>query len=57
MFIYIGTTTGVMSIRDYYYNNRVVWDLRARMYGIIDYAGSDFDLTLYLCPYSLEEMI
>ena len=43
--------------RDYYYNNRVDRELRARMYGIIDYAGSDFDLTLYLCPYSLEEMI
>ena len=32
-------------------------DLRARMKGIIDYAGSEFDLTLYLCPYSMEDLI
>lgn len=43
--------------RDYYYDSRVVWDLRARMYGIIDYAGSDFDLTIYLCPYSMEDLL
>lgn len=43
--------------RDYYYDSRVVWDLEARMYGIIDYAGSDFDLTIYLCPYSMEELL
>ena len=43
--------------RDYYYDERVVWDIEARMYGIIDYAGSDFDLTIYLCPYSMEDLI
>lgn len=43
--------------RDYYYDSRVVWDIEARMYGIIDYAGSDFDLTIYLCPYSMEDLI
>ena len=46
--------------RDYYYNNdisRVIWDLRARMQGIIDYAGSDFDVTIYLCPYSMEDLV
>ena len=43
--------------RDYYYDNRVVWDIEARMYGVIDYAGSDFDLTIYLCPYSMEDLI
>lgn len=32
-------------------------DLRARMQGIIDYAGSSFDVTIYLCPYSMEDFI
>ena len=44
--------------RDYYNNgSNTVWDLRARMQGIIDYAGSDFDVTIYLCPYSMEDLV
>ena len=43
--------------RDYYYDSRVIWDLRARMQGIVDYAGSEFDLTIYLCPYSMEDLL
>lgn len=38
-------------------STRVVRDLRARMQGVIDYAGSDFDLTIYLCPYNMEDLI
>lgn len=43
--------------RDYYYDGGIIWDLRARMAGVIDYAGSSFDLTLYLCPYSMEDLL
>ena len=44
----------------YFYRNDYGYDqadLRARMQGIIDYAGSDFDVTIYLCPYSMEDLI
>lgn len=33
------------------------WDVRARIKGVIDYAGSDFDVTIYLCPYNMEDLI
>lgn len=32
-------------------------DLLARMQGVVDYAGSDFNVTLYFCPYSMEDLI
>lgn len=44
--------------RDYFFDEGVVaWDVTARMFGIIDFAGSSFDLTIYLCPYSMEELV
>lgn len=44
--------------RDYYtYNGTLQWDVRARMLGMIDYAGSDFDVTIYLCPYRMEDLV
>ncbi|MBQ1569591.1 MAG: hypothetical protein IIZ78_00600 [Clostridiales bacterium] len=44
--------------RDYYsYSGTVQFDVRARMSGIIDYAGSSFDATIYLCPYSMEDLV
>lgn len=46
--------------RYYYIGNTISmrgYDLRARIKGVIDYAGSDFDLTIYLCPYSMEDLI
>lgn len=33
------------------------YDVRSRSQGVIDYAGSDFDVTIYLCPYSMEDLL
>lgn len=33
------------------------WDVRAREKAVIDYAGSDFDVTLYLCPYTFDDLL
>ena len=35
----------------------VYYDERARSKGAIDYAGSEADITIYLCPYSMEDLI
>lgn len=44
--------------RGYYDDgDRVVADLRARETAVIDFAGSEFDLTLYLCPYSFDDLL
>lgn len=32
-------------------------DLRARSQGVIDWEGSDFDFTIYLAPYRMEDLI
>lgn len=33
------------------------FDIRGRFKGIIDYAGSSFDMTIYLAPYSMEDLV
>lgn len=44
--------------RDFYaYAGTTQFDVRARMSGIIDYAGSSFDVTIYLCPYSMGDLL
>ena len=44
--------------RSYYHDGtRVIYDVRARETAVIDYAGSDFDLTLYFCPYTFDDLL
>lgn len=43
------------SYSDYY--KRVVSDYRARSQGVMDWAGSEIDLTIYLCPYKMEDLV
>lgn len=33
------------------------FDVRTRTKGTVDYAGSTMDFTIYLCPYSLEDLV
>ena len=35
----------------------VTWDEQARSKGAIDFAGSSVDITIYLCPYSMEDLL
>ena len=35
----------------------IYWDERARSKGVIDYAGSEVDFTIYLCPYTMEDLL
>lgn len=47
-------------VRDYYYyseGQNLEWDFRSRAKGVVDFAGSSFDMTLYLCPYTMEELL
>lgn len=32
-------------------------DCRARSQGVVDWAGSEFDATIYLCPYRMEDLV
>lgn len=41
----------------YSYYNRWDSDVYARSQGAVDWQGSSFDLTLYLCPYSMEDLL
>ena len=44
--------------RGYYKDDtRVSSDIRAREKAVIDYAGSEFDLTLYFCPYTFDDLL
>ena len=43
--------------RQYANDSYIKYDVRGRFKGIIDYAGSSFDLTIYLCPYSFGDLI
>ena len=47
----------VLKRNAYIESGTTYFDVRGRFKGIIDYAGSSFDLTIYLCPYSFGDLI
>lgn len=58
VYLYRNTAWCDVLRRDYYYySSSSNWDLRSRTKGSVDFAGSSFDLTIYLCPYTMEELL
>lgn len=62
-YVYIYRWTYWADIYSRYYENTtqsgtvISWDVRARSKGAIDYAGSEVDITIYLCPYSFNDLL